>query len=493
MNKPKEYDRAKAKTQNTTSKYNQRVDIIRSPNLIKNYSNNEVMPKRYHRGKMLENAHNNNIIRGHINRTFISSRNDLRLSDLNLEEENNIPTRELPTVSGLINTKHKQKNASKPSRQDSDVNYLNTTNNKKTCLTKRNTIIIITIIVILMAIMLGILIWLLTKKPIVSSEKCEKVCVNNRYCFKHYDQSSAATCDCKPGYIESFSNKCDQIACYKNYMPYTFLDQFPNDSAINSLPYEYKYIKPFCCPNSAKNFSQSSSCCGVPRSNLAFNRVGQRIIGGQILTDNSVFPWITYVSQIYRSNPKSRSIYIKNCTGSLISDRYVLTAGHCIDIDLNIVDFNSEFNNAESLFRIYFGFVNKVNNINQNTERRVVKIIRHPLFNISTFENDIALLLLDRPVQRDSNVDFICLYNYGHDDSQVKDMKFYAAGWGSIVPLLTSLVYPDYLNYVDLALQPMDECKYILEDPKFQYLFNQNTHVCAGYKAPVGKGNSINN
>ena len=150
---------------------------------------------------------------------------------------------------------------------------------------------------------------------------------------------------------------------------------------------------------------------------------------------------------------------------------------------------NGEFRTVESMVRIYYGFTDK-SQLGSNNECRTLKIIRHPGYKKQTLENDIALILLDRSIERDINVDYICLFNYARDDSLLSSngvSKLYSAGWGSVVPLINSVVYPNVLNYVDLAVQPMNSCKYIALDPDYQYLFNPNTHVCAGYAASVGK------
>ena len=65
--------------------------------------------------------------------------------------------------------------------------------------------------------------------------------------------------------------------------------------------------------------------------------------------------------------------------------------------------------------------------------------------------------------------------------------KLYTAGWGSTNPSHLSLSYPNEINYVDAVVFPMSFCKYIYPDPAYDFLFNQTTHVCAGYQAAVGK------
>jgi hypothetical protein len=346
----------------------------------------------------------------------------------------------------------------------------------------------ICILVIIVAVIIGVVVWLVVfKKPTGLSDRCEKACTSNRYCFKHNDANSSAGCECKPGYVENFVTKnCDQAYCYTRYTPYTYLDTY-SDPTGSALSYGDRFLKPYCCPVAA-SVSSPAACCGIARSTQTFGRSSLRIIGGQQLSQSNVFPWLVYVSQVYRSEANGKLRLVNNCTGSLISDRHVLTAGHCMDLDAAQVALNGEFPTLESVIRIYFGFADKTRiTVSGVNERRVVKIHRPTNYNDLTLENDLAVLVLDRPVLRDENADYICLFNYASDDSVVSGLKLYSAGWGSVSPLVSSLAYPNVANYVDLAVQPMSACKYIISSSSLQYLFNPNTHVCAGYAMTAGK------
>ena len=162
----------------------------------------------------------------------------------------------------------------------------------------------------------------------------------------------------------------------------------------------------------------------------------------------------------------------------------------CIDLDPNI-KFNNEFENTASIIRVYFGFVDKLQvfqtTINTSYERRAYNVFKHPNYDRSSLQNDLAVIQLERPVQRSATVDYLCLFNYSLDDSLVNAYKLYSAGWGSTNPSYAYLEYPSALHYVDAVIFPMKSCHYIISDPFYAYLFDPKTHVCAGYDASFRK------
>jgi len=160
---------------------------------------------------------------------------------------------------------------------------------------------------------------------------------------------------------------------------------------------------------------------------------------------------------------------------------------HCLTLEENGPQFNSEFRNIESMIRIYFGFTDKRqvfqgSSVNTDFERLAQRAIFHPKYEINTLRNDLVVVKLNKPVNRDFNVDYLCL-NTDTQDNSVN--KLYTAGWGSTNPSHLTLNYPNQINYVDAVVFPMSFCKYIYPDPYYAFLFNSTTHVCAGYQAAV--------
>ncbi|KAI6171381.1 Transmembrane protease serine 12 [Aphelenchoides bicaudatus] len=124
----------------------------------------------------------------------------------------------------------------------------------------------------------------------------------------------------------------------------------------------------------------------------------EKILGGNT---SHVRPWIGQV--IY--NEKFA------CGCSLISDRYALTAAHCV-----------RDKNEPKRYRVKFGNRKVLSGINFNVQR----IIAHPNYNDSTKHYDAALLLFDEVVRETKKISIIRLAQKSPD---VKD-KCIVNGWG---------------------------------------------------------------
>ncbi|XP_063911595.1 serine protease snake-like [Zophobas morio] len=103
------------------------------------------------------------------------------------------------------------------------------------------------------------------------------------------------------------------------------------------------------------------------------------------------------------------------CGGSLISERYVLTAGRCL-----------AFGDIDEPNLVLFG-ITSFNDPNHMQKLRIGNNLIHPGFNRTHHNHDIGLILLHEPVEINSYVRPACLNT--HFD--IPATKVMATGWGS--------------------------------------------------------------
>ncbi|XP_001237553.4 transmembrane protease serine 9 [Anopheles gambiae] len=147
------------------------------------------------------------------------------------------------------------------------------------------------------------------------------------------------------------------------------------------------------------NSSESCDCvCGVGgRTN--------RIVGGSEAAAHQ-FPWL---AGLFRQG----KLY---CGASVVSRNFLVTAAHCVN----------SFEASE--IRVYLGGHNIAKDYTEL--RRVKRIIDHEDFDIFTFNNDIALLELDKPLRYGPTIQPACL-----PDGSVMDFTGtigVVAGWGRV-------------------------------------------------------------
>ncbi|KAJ8256637.1 hypothetical protein COCON_G00187890 [Conger conger] len=139
----------------------------------------------------------------------------------------------------------------------------------------------------------------------------------------------------------------------------------------------------------------------------------QRIVGGTNAEEGE-WPW-----QV--------SLHIKNsghvCGASLINDRWLVTAAHCVQ-DSSKVKYSQP-----GVWEAYLG-LHKQGEMGEFTEKRNIKrVIDHPYYNSYTFDNDIALMELSSPVSFNKRITPICLPSSSHDFPYGKSV--WITGWGA--------------------------------------------------------------
>lgn len=133
------------------------------------------------------------------------------------------------------------------------------------------------------------------------------------------------------------------------------------------------------------------------------------VVGGDDATENQ-FPHMAAIG--YRGSGSSVSF---GCGGSLISDRFILTAAHC----------NATQNTKPSFVRLGEHDLSKLSGNEKDYE--IEDFIQHPDYNIAMKKNDIALIKLKTPVTFNKTSIFpACLDQIDN----VPNENATASGWG---------------------------------------------------------------
>ncbi|XP_026831405.1 venom serine protease 34 isoform X1 [Ooceraea biroi] len=188
--------------------------------------------------------------------------------------------------------------------------------------------------------------------------------------------------------------------------------------------------------------------CECGKKNILLS---SRIIGGREVFENE-FPWMAGIISVNRSETI--------CGASIINDRYVVTAAHCIVYGFNKDDL-----------KVSVGSHNSCKWDTKSTIFSVDSIFPHPNYDNQTNFADIMLVKLIMSITFNEFVRPICLPNIGLDvSSRFGGQSVSALGWGFSEN--NSLFSNECgLRIVELTLYNRSECP-----------TDVSSLICAGYK-----------
>ncbi|XP_056133535.1 transmembrane protease serine 9 [Lampris incognitus] len=173
------------------------------------------------------------------------------------------------------------------------------------------------------------------------------------------------------------------------------------------------------CPNEA---DERNCDCGM-RPALG----SQKIVGG-VTARRGEWPWVGSLQ--YQK--------LHRCGGTLIHNKWLLTAAHCFKGDPNPSGWSVSLG---SVLRSGVGAL----------VIPIQKVILHPAFNTTNMDHDVALLELAVPAPRSYTIQSVCLPSPVH--RFFKSAECYIMGWGSMREggSLTNLLQKAAVNIIDQA------------------------------------------
>ncbi|KAH8236730.1 hypothetical protein KR026_009431, partial [Drosophila bipectinata] len=187
-------------------------------------------------------------------------------------------------------------------------------------------------------------------------------------------------------------------------------------------------------------------------SDCGFSNEEIRIVGGKPTGVNQ-YPWMARI--VYDGK--------FHCGGSLLTKDYVLTAAHCVK------------KLRRSKIRIIFGdHDQEITSESHAIQRAVTSVIKHKSFDPDTYNNDVALLRLRKPIAFSKIIKPICLPRYNYDPAG--NFNHLLLGWGRTSE---GGELPSIVNQVKVPIMSITECR----NQKYKSTRITSSMLCAGRPA----------
>ncbi|XP_077002340.1 coagulation factor IX isoform X2 [Tamandua tetradactyla] len=269
-------------------------------------------------------------------------------------------------------------------------------------------------------------------KQYVDGDQCESnPCLNGGMCK---DDINSYECWCKVGF-EGKNCELVPFPCGRVSVPHTSQKFTRTETTFSITDYE--------------NLTEAETILDNITQSIPSSEDFTRVVGGENAKPGQ-FPWQVLL------NGKVDAF----CGGSIVNEKWVITAAHCIEPGVKITVVAGEHNTEE---------------IEQTEQKRtVIQAIPHPSYNatVNKYNHDIALLKLDKPLTLNSYVTPICIANREYSNIFLKFGSGYVSGWGKVFNRGRSA---SVLQYLKVPLVDRATC---LRSTKFSIY---NNMFCAGY------------
>ncbi|CAK1547228.1 unnamed protein product [Leptosia nina] len=178
-----------------------------------------------------------------------------------------------------------------------------------------------------------------------------------------------------------------------------------------------------------------------------------RIAGGRE-TELDQFPWTVLMKTTFDYGTKIAAF---SCGGSLISRRYVLTAGHCVyepkatisDIEVTLAEYDKRTFPIDCI-TVFGGGRECVKNILMHAE----DVVHHPEYDDDRLLNDIALVRLSSLAPYTRYIRPICLPTVNIDIPEFSNLPLAVAGWGRDHQYVTDIKQSTVVHLI-----PPEDCR----------------------------------